>query len=107
MTIGEAYLLGSLGLFGVACSFFVYLRYGRANQFVRWHVPLWGPLAATIALRVLALLYTMIPKGTWDMGPAAAMIFIVPFVIALALVFYFRPSDDALYKPALIGMGLF
>ena len=107
MTIGQAYFLGSLGIFGAAYAFFLYLRYARANQFSRWHFPLWAPFAATIALSVVVLLYTMIPKGTWDMGPAVAMIFIIPFVIALALVLFFRPTDDALHKPALIGTGLF
>jgi hypothetical protein len=107
MTIGQAYFLVSLGAFSAGFVLFLYLRYARSNQFAKWHFPLWAPFAATIAISVLVILYTMIPKGTWDMGPAVAMIFILPFLAALVLVLVFRPSDDAFYKPAMIGTGLF
>jgi len=107
VTVGQSYYLGTLAMFAVGYAVFLYLRYACANSFVKWHLLLWGPFAATLALSVLAMLYAMIPKGTWDMGPAAAILLIGPFLIALALTICFHPSYEAFCKPVAIIFGIF
>ncbi len=106
MLFGKAYVICSLVTFAVAFGVYLMLRYASDNAFARWYMPLWAPFCISMGLICATLLFSLPSKSQWDMGPAIAIIFIGPFLLAFAISLWFRPGEESMNRPALITTGI-